>query len=452
MREPLLVLDHQLRVESANRAFYRTFRVAPAETVGKFIYDLGNHQWDIPRLRELLEEILPQSTTIEDFQVEHDFEQLGRRTMLLNARRIQDPQHKTRTDPAGHRGHHRTQAGGRNRRARLAAIVESSDDAIVGKDLRGIITSWNRGAEILFGYSASEMVGQSIRRLIPPERMGEEDVILAHIKRGECMQHFETVRLRKDGSFVNVSVTVSAIKDAEGRIVGASKVARNITDRKLAEEALRASRERMLLATETTGVGIWEWNVRTNQIQWDAQMFRIYGIAPTPDGWVPYSTWSETVLPEDLSRQEAVLQNTVHRIGQSTRTFRIHRVDDGESRHIHSVEITRANAQGQVEWVVGTNLDITDLQQAQEALRASEERLRAFSSQLEQLVTDRTRELVQSHERLRALGKELNLTEQRERKRLASEMHDSLAHGSRSVASILDGCNRSIYRRKPVRL
>ena len=426
VREPLVVLDHQLHVQRANRAFYRHFRSAPAETVGQFIYEVNNHQWDIPSLRELLDKIPAQLATIEDFLVEHDFDHLGRRTMLLNARRIEDPLHKTgRILLAIEDITERKQAQASS--ARLAAIVESSDDAIVGKDLRGIVTSWNRGAEILFGYSASEMVGQSIRRLIPPERMGEEDVILAQIERGESLQHFETVRLRKDGSSVNVSVTISAIKDAEGRIVGASKVARDITDRKLAEEALRASSERMHLATETTGVGIWEWNVRTNQMQWDAQMFRIYGIAPTPDGCVPYSTWREAVLPEDLSRQEAVLQNTVHRIGQSTRTFRIRRVADGESRHIHSVEITRANAQGQVEWVVGTNLDITDRQQAEEALRVSEERLRGFSGQLEQLVTDRTQELVQSQERLRALGKELNLTEHRQRKRLANELHDNLA-------------------------
>ncbi len=95
VREPMLVLDHELRVESANRSFYRDFRVEPAETIGTFVFDLGNHQWDIPRLRELLEEILPQSKTVEDFEVEHDFEQLGHRIMLLNARRILDPQRKT---------------------------------------------------------------------------------------------------------------------------------------------------------------------------------------------------------------------------------------------------------------------------------------------------------------------------------------------------------------------
>ena len=95
VRDPLLVLDKELHVESANRSFYRAFGVAPAETISKFIYDVGNRQWDIPRLRELLEKVLPQNTSIEDFQVEHNFERLGHRTMLLNARRIADPQQKT---------------------------------------------------------------------------------------------------------------------------------------------------------------------------------------------------------------------------------------------------------------------------------------------------------------------------------------------------------------------
>jgi two-component system CheB/CheR fusion protein len=95
VREPLLVLDQDLRVESANRAFYSTFRVAPAETIGRLVYELGNRQWELPRLRELLEKILPQSTTMEDFQVEHGFETIGRRIMLLNARRLRDPQRNT---------------------------------------------------------------------------------------------------------------------------------------------------------------------------------------------------------------------------------------------------------------------------------------------------------------------------------------------------------------------
>jgi PAS domain S-box-containing protein len=126
---------------------------------------------------------------------------------------------------------------------RLAAIVESSDDAIIGKDLNSIITSWNQGAERIFGYSAEEMIGTSIVRLIPPERQGEEEEILSCLKRGERFEHFETVRITKEGRQLHVSLTVSPIKDANGRVVGASKIARDITDRKLSEEALREARK-----------------------------------------------------------------------------------------------------------------------------------------------------------------------------------------------------------------
>jgi PAS domain S-box-containing protein len=122
----------------------------------------------------------------------------------------------------------------------LAAAVESSDDAIISKTLEGKITAWNRGAEKLFGYSASEVVGKPLPNLFPPERANEESDILARMGRGERIDHFETVRVRKDGSRVDVFVTMSPIKDDRGIIVGASKIARDITQRKAAEDEIRS--------------------------------------------------------------------------------------------------------------------------------------------------------------------------------------------------------------------
>jgi two-component system, chemotaxis family, CheB/CheR fusion protein len=117
---------------------------------------------------------------------------------------------------------------------RLASIVESCDDAIVSKDLQGIIRSWNKGAERLFGYSAAEVLGRSITIVIPPERQDEEPIILERLRRGERIDHFETVRRRKDGTLVDVSLTVSPVKNALGEVIGASKVARDITEIKRA--------------------------------------------------------------------------------------------------------------------------------------------------------------------------------------------------------------------------
>jgi PAS domain S-box-containing protein len=114
---------------------------------------------------------------------------------------------------------------------RLAAIVENSDDAIISKDLNGMITSWNQGAERIFGYAADEMIGSSIRRIIPQDCQREEDEILAHLMRGERRDRFQTVRMTKEGRHVYVSLTISPIKDETGQVIGASKVARAITDR-----------------------------------------------------------------------------------------------------------------------------------------------------------------------------------------------------------------------------
>lgn len=118
---------------------------------------------------------------------------------------------------------------------RIASIVESSDDAIVSKDLNGVIVTWNKGAERIFGYTAEEVIGKSITILIPPDRHEEEPAILERIRRGERVEHYETVRMRKHGSPVDISLTVSPIKNAEGKIVGASKIARDITERKRSE-------------------------------------------------------------------------------------------------------------------------------------------------------------------------------------------------------------------------
>jgi PAS domain S-box-containing protein len=124
---------------------------------------------------------------------------------------------------------------------RLASIVESSDDAIVSKNLEGIIMSWNQGAERLFGYTAAEVIGKSINILIPPDRIDEEPGILARLGRGERIDHFETIRLRKDGSRLNISLTISPLKDAQGLVVGASKIARDITQRVRQEQALQTA-------------------------------------------------------------------------------------------------------------------------------------------------------------------------------------------------------------------
>jgi two-component system sensor histidine kinase UhpB len=130
-------------------------------------------------------------------------------------------------------------------RAQLAAIVDSSFDAIVSKTLDGVITFWNHSAEQLFGYTAAEAVGQYIFLIIPPDRRAEEEEVLARLRRGERIEHFETIRQTKDGRRIPISLTISPIRDARGRIIGASKAARDISERLLAEEALRRAHDEL---------------------------------------------------------------------------------------------------------------------------------------------------------------------------------------------------------------
>ncbi len=234
LSEPLLVLDEDLRVERANQAFYEYFTVDPATTLGRFIHELGNGQWNIPELRTMLLEMLATHTQLHDFRVDHSFESLGPRSMLLNARPMRGPGGgillaiEDVTDRLAIEGP----------RNRLAAIVRSSEDAIISKDLNGTITTWNAGAVRLFGYTADEAIGQPGAMLISPDRADEEPHIVARIRRGESIDHYETVRRRKDGSFVDVSLTVSPILDGRGTVVGASKIARDISRQKALEQSL----------------------------------------------------------------------------------------------------------------------------------------------------------------------------------------------------------------------
>jgi PAS domain S-box-containing protein len=133
---------------------------------------------------------------------------------------------------------------------KLAAIVEFSDDAIISKDLNGVILSWNKGAERIFGYLPHEVIGKPVTIMIPPDRLDEERVILARLRKGDHIDHYETVRRRKDGASVEISLCISPIKDANGKIVGASKIGRDITGRKEIERALRDTREQLARAND----------------------------------------------------------------------------------------------------------------------------------------------------------------------------------------------------------
>jgi len=146
----------------------------------------------------------------------------------------------------------------------LAAIVDSSDDAIISKTLGGVITSWNAGAERIFGYTTEEAVGQHISLIIPPNRLSEERIILERLRRGERIDHFDTVRMRKDGTLLDISLTISPVRDAAGKVVGASKIARDVTQRKRVERALHESEARFRLLADALDTQV---QFRTQELQ-----------------------------------------------------------------------------------------------------------------------------------------------------------------------------------------
>jgi PAS domain S-box-containing protein len=183
-------------------------------------------------------------------------------------------------------------------RSRLAAIVAGSDDAIISKTLEGVIVTWNEGATRIFGYTPEEAIGRPITMLIPPERLDEEPRILARLRKGERVDHFETVRARKDGHLVDISLTVSPVRNSAGEIVGASKIARDITQQKRAEEALRLSGERFRLMADSAPVLIWIADQSKSRTWFNRSWLNFTGRQPEQElGF----GWTQNVHEDDLA-------------------------------------------------------------------------------------------------------------------------------------------------------
>ncbi len=263
-------------------------------------------------------------------------------------------------------------------RARLAAIVQSSDDAIVGKTLSGIVTSWNEGARRLFGYTAEEMVGQPLSRLIPTDRLDEEPRILARLRSGERVEHFETVRRHQDGRLVDVSVSISPIKDASGRIVGASKIARDVGGRKRAQAAIEQANERLrehAMVLELAPVLVRDMNNRI--VLWTRGAESLYGFSKEEAlGRISHELF-QTTFPESLEHFDEILRRT----GRWEGTL-VHRKRDGERLVVASQQIIYHDLGGQPVRILEANADITERQRAETELNQSREQLRALADRL----------------------------------------------------------------------
>jgi PAS domain S-box-containing protein len=259
--------------------------------------------------------------------------------------------------------------------AELVAIVESCDDAIISKDLNGIIRSWNRGAERLFGYTAEEAIGQSVTKLIPPERAGEESEILARLRRGERVDHFESVRVTKDGRLVNVSLTISPVRDGTGQVVGASKVARDITARVRGDVALRERERQFREMIDALPVAIYTTDAEGKITHFNPAAVEFSGRVPElgSDHWCV--TWKlyhtdGTPMPHDQCPMAIALKEGRAVRGEEA----IAELPDGTRRQFEPFPTPLFDTDGRLVGGINMLLDTTERRRTEAALREADQR------------------------------------------------------------------------------
>ena len=300
--------------------------------------------------------------------------------------------------------------------SRLAAIVQSSDDAIITKDLNGIITSWNTSAERIFGYTEEEVLGKSITILIPPELQAEEKDILNRLRSGQRIDHFETIRIAKGGERVLVSLTVSPVKDSSGRIVAASKIARDVTRTRQVEQALRESEQRIRFCLEAAHVGTWHWDMESGNVRWSENMERIHGQFPGSFSG-SFDAFLESISSEDRERVRQAIQQALQGDGKYHAEYRQVR-SDGSTGWMEAQGQVMYDSAHRPQSMMGVCRDISERKSSEAALREAHE-------QLETRVKERTLELDRAQDRLRMLSGRLLRMQDDERRRIARELHDT---------------------------
>jgi PAS domain S-box-containing protein len=287
--------------------------------------------------------------------------------------------------------------------ARMASMVESSDDAIISSDLNGIITTWNRAAEELYGYTADEIIGQSTTVLVPVERAAEKTAVLQKLARGEKVRNAESEHIRKNGQRFYVSVTVSPLWGADGNVGGISIIARDITERKRAESALRLSEERFQRVSRATNDTIWDWDVSTNVLWWSHSFESFFGFHPS-DIEPTIDWWTGRIHPDDVDRVTESLHSVLQADGEVwSEEYRFRKADNSYADIFDRGYVFRDET-GKAVRMTGSMLDIS-------ARKRSEEELLRTKDELEKRVAERTADLQTAYEDLYAELKERNRVE-----------------------------------------
>jgi PAS domain S-box-containing protein len=266
-------------------------------------------------------------------------------------------------------------------RARLAAIVESSEDAIVSKTLDGVIRSWNAAAVRLFGYTPEEAVGRSITLIIPPDRLAEEDHILQQLRRGERIEHFETVRMAKDGRLLDISLTVSPIRDTAGVVIGASKIARDVTERKRIEgeraaaaQALAESRALLDYAVRLSGVGFWHCDMPFDVLVWDERVKEHFWLPA--DAHVTIETFYQRLHPDDREPTRQAIEAALRDRTPCDLIYRTVDSPTGAVKWVRALGAATFAADGTPTRFDGVTVDVTNQKLDEARLAAALERER----------------------------------------------------------------------------
>jgi PAS domain S-box-containing protein len=395
VREPLLVLDGDLRVRTANRSFYRTFGVSPEKTEGCLLYDLGNGQWNVPPLRSLLAEVLPQNTTVEGFEVAHHFPSIGHRIMRINARRIQGSSGETVLillaieDVTERR---RAEQERREIETRFTSLVKNiKDHAIFTLDTEGRVTSWNVEAERILGYREAEVLGRHFSFIFTAEDVEHglpEHELRTAKERGRAED--ERWHVRKGGERLWALGIITPTHDAEGRHTGYSKILRDMTDRKQAEAALRASEERHRAVVSITTDILWRTDAAGDFVE-PQESWEKY----TGQPWEQHrgSAWVNAVHPDDRERVAAIWRRACEARSFYEVRCRMWHGPTQSWRHIIGRAVPLLNADGSVREWVGCDQDVHDQKIADEALRQATEQLRIVADSMAAPVTRCSRDL-----------------------------------------------------------